>query len=487
MHNKDNEQIVDINKKQISEYQTINDMQIQFDKMYKLSRDQIEVSWNTRLKRLKKLESLVNDNRDIISEVISQDFGKRSKAETLMAEIFPTLEEIRYAKKHGKDWMSIKKVSTGMWFLPASSYIQPQPLGLIGIIAPWNYPLFLSLPPLIGALVAGNRAMIKLSEHAPIYAKWLATAIPEYFSEDEICVVNGGSEVSQAFSSLAFDHLIFTGSTEVGKHVMRAASKNLTPVTLELGGKSPVIIDEDCDLEHTVSRVWTGKLLNAGQTCIAPDYVLLPEVLKTEFIEKSKEWINKHYIDIKNNDDYSHMINASQFNRIQSYLEDAKKSDATIHAMTDTKSDLESKFMPPYLVTDLPETSKLLKHEIFAPILPIVIYKNLNQAIKYVNDRHRPLALYVFSKNEAVCNRVMNETVSGGASINDTIYHIAQHELPFGGIGHSGLGSYHGKASFDTFSHYKSIFKQSSINAMGLMQPPYGKVFDKMMKVIIRE
>ncbi len=473
---------------QSTQNNSIERMQIQFDTLHRLSREQTEVSWATRLKRLNKLEKLINDNRDIISEVISQDFGRRSKAETLMAEIFPALEEIHYAKKHGKSWMKSKKVSTSKWFLPASSYIQPQPLGVIGIISPWNYPLFLSLPPLIGALVAGNRAMIKPSEHAPIFADWLAKTVPEYFSKNEVCIVTGDSTVSQAFSRLPFDHLIFTGSTQVGKHIMRSASENLTPVTLELGGKSPVIIDKDCDLEHAISRIWTGKLLNAGQTCIAPDYVLIPESLTTEFINKSKQWINKHYKNIKNNDDYSYLINQAQFQRVQSYLENAKVGDASIHAMCDAEPELATNFMPPYVVNNLNSDSDLLTQEIFAPILPLVPYKDedIDSAIRYVNQRQRPLALYVFSKEDNVCQKVMNETVSGGACINDTLYHIAQHELPFGGVGHSGMGAYHGKNSFDTCSHYKSIFKQSSFNAMGLLQPPYGKTFDGLMKFIAK-
>ncbi len=486
MSNTNEQPIQPVTQQNTNESITIEQMQRQFNKLRQLSREQPTASWEIRLERLNKLERLVNDNREIISEVISQDFGRRSKAETLMAEIFPTLEEIRYAKKHGKDWMKSKKVSTGMWFLPASSYIQPQPLGVIGIIAPWNYPLFLSLPPLIGALVAGNRAMIKLSEHAPLFANWLAKTIPEYFSEDEVVIVTGESEVSQAFSSLPFDHLIFTGSTEVGKHIMRSAAANLTPVTLELGGKSPVIVDKNCDLDHAVSRIWTGKLLNAGQTCIAPDYLLIPESLQERFIKKSKQWINKHYANIEHNDDYSHMINQSQFKRVQSYLDDAKAKNAQIHPMCDVEANLQNTFMPPYAVSNLTEDSDLLTHEIFAPILPIVTYKDIDNAIKYVNDRQRPLALYVFSKDDKVCQKVMGDTVSGGACINDTIYHIAQHELPFGGVGHSGMGHYHGKGSFDTFSHYKSIFKQSPINATRLLQPPYGKTFDSLMKFIAK-
>ncbi len=472
------------NNSQTAQDTAIEQMTAQFQHLHKLSREHSEVDWETRLERLNKLESLINDNREIIAEMINQDFGRRSKAETLMAEIFPTLEEIRYAKKYGKRWMKTQKVSTGKWFLPASSYIQPQPLGVIGIIAPWNYPLFLSLAPLIGALVAGNLAMIKLSEHAPLFANWLNKTLPEYFSKDEVIVIIGDTKVSQAFSSLAFNHLIFTGSTQVGKHIMRSASANLTPVTLELGGKSPVIVDKNCDINYVVDRVWTGKLLSAGQTCIAPDYVLIPDELKNDFISKSKIWIKEHYPNIKENEDFTYLINQAQFSRVQSYLDNAQAVNANIEPMTEATTDENSTFMPPYIVSDLTEDSDLLTHEIFAPILPLVTYQGIENAISYVNNRPRPLALYVFSKDDNVCNKVMAETVSGGACINDTLYHIAQHELPFGGVGHAGMGCYHGKYSFDMCSHYKAIFKQSSYNAMGLLQPPYGKTFDNMMKFI---
>ncbi len=474
------------NNTQTTPKTAIEQMTAQFQNLHQLSRKHSEVDWETRLERLNKLESLINDNREIIAEVINQDFGRRSRAETLMAEIFPTLEEIRYAKKYGKRWMKTQKVSTGKWFLPASSYIQPQPLGVIGIISPWNYPLFLSLAPLIGALVAGNLAMIKLSEHAPLFANWVAKNLPEYFSEDEMIVITGDADISQAFSSLAFDHLIFTGSTQVGKHIMRSASANLTPVTLELGGKSPVIVDENCDIDYVVNRIWTGKLFNAGQTCVAPDYLLIPDELKSDFIQQSKIWIEEHYPNIKENEDYSHLINQAQFKRIQSYLDNAKVLNANIEPMCEVELDLDSTFMPPYIVSDLTEDSDLLTEEIFAPILPLVTYQGIENAISHVNNRPRPLALYVFSKEDSICNKVMNETVSGGACINETMYHVAQHELPFGGVGDAGMGCYHGKYSFDMCSHYKAIFKQSSLNAMGLLQPPYGKTFDNMMKFITK-
>lgn len=476
----------DDNQQQLTAITTKEALQHRFEQMHKLTREETEVSAELRCERLQKLEDLIDDNRDAIAYMINQDFGHRCTQETLMAEVYPTLDEVRHAKRNVKQWMKPCKVNTNMWFLPATSYLQPQPLGVVGIIAPWNYPLMLSLAPLIGALSAGNRVMIKLSEHTPLFAEWLAKNISEYFDPNEVSIVIGEVDMAQAFSSLPFDHLFFTGSTQVGKHVMRSASEHLTPVTLELGGKSPVIVDQDCDLENTVSRILTGKLLNAGQTCIAPDYVLLPEDLQEQFINLSRDWVEKHYPNLDNNDDYTHLINTAQFTRVTGYLDNAKEQGANVYALTDIQPNADKNLMPPYIVTDLDESCDLLQHEIFAPILPLVSYQGIDNAINYVNSRPRPLALYVFAKDDEICQKVINQTISGGACINDTLYHIAQNELPFGGVGESGMGAYHGKYSFDTFTHYKGIFKQSPLNAMGLLQPPYGGTFDKLMKVIVK-
>lgn len=465
---------------------TISQMQQSFARMHQLSRDSGEVTWDTRLSRLNQLECMVNDHRDAIAEVISGDFGHRAVAETTMLEIFPTLEGIRYAKSHGKKWMQQQKVSTSLWFLPASSYIQPQPLGVVGIISPWNYPFYLVAGPLIAALVAGNRVMIKASEFAPKFEQWLADTIPQYFSPDEVAVVTGGVEVAQAFSQLPLDHLLFTGSTAVGRHIMRAAADNLTPVTLELGGKSPVIATPSMDMDKLVNRLWAGKCINAGQTCIAPDYLLIQEQHVAAFIERSKDWLAQHYPDIRDNPDYSHIINGKQFARVQGYLDEAQSSGASVYPLVDEAGDEATGFMPPYVVTNLPEQSQLLQEEIFAPILPVVTYKTLEDAIAYVNARPRPLALYAFAEDSRHSEQVMADTISGGACINDTIYHIAQEELPFGGVGASGMGNYHGKFGFDTFSHRKAVFKQSGLNFMGMLLPPYGALFDKMMKVVTR-
>lgn len=464
----------------------INTMQQQFNSMHIASRQDQYVPWAVRHQRLRQLERMIMDNQQTIIEAINADFGRRSAAETTMLEIFPTLEAIRHAQKHGKAWSAKQAVRTGLWFLPARSYIQPQPLGLVGIIAPWNYPLYLVIAPLAAALVAGNRAMLKVSDASPHFEQWLADTIPQYFAAEEVSLIQGDIEVAQAFSLLAFDHLFFTGSTAVGKHIMKAAAENLTPVTLELGGKSPVIVTPSADLANTVNRVWTGKSMNAGQTCIAPDYVLLSDTHHQAFIEQSKVWFDKHYPNLSENPDYTFVINPKQASRVQSYLDEAKQRGATIVPLTKYRVNIENGFFPPMIVTNLPRDAKLVTEEIFAPVLPIVTAAKLVDAVNYVNERDRPLALYVFGENNTETDFVLNNTVSGGACINDTIYHIAQQNLPFGGVGASGMGNYHGKFSFDTFSHTKAVFKQNRINFAHLLQPPYGKIFWRMIKLILR-
>lgn len=464
----------------------ISAMQQQFDLMHAASRQDQQVVWAVRSRRLKQLEQMVLDNQPALIDAISADFGQRSAAETTMLEIFPTLETIRHAQKHGKAWSAKQPVSTGVWFLPASSYIQPQPLGLVGIISPWNYPLYLVIAPLAAALVAGNRAMLKVSEASPHFEQWLADTLPTYFAADEVTLIKGDVEVAQAFSRLPFDHLFFTGSTAVGREIMKAAAENLTPVTLELGGKSPVVVTPSADLAKTVNRVWTGKSMNAGQTCIAPDYVLLAEDKQHAFIEQSKAWFAKHYPNLTKNADYTFVVNPKQARRVQGYLDDAIERGATVVPLTTHAVNIDTGFFPPMIVTDLPSDTKLVTDEIFAPVLPLVTIDNPDDAVSYVNARDRPLALYVFGENKADTDFVLDHTVSGGVCVNDTIYHIAQQSLPFGGVGASGMGNYHGKFSFDTFSHPKAVFTQNRINFTYLLQPPYGKRFWHMMKLILK-
>lgn len=463
---------------------TIEQLQVQFLRLQALSRNQPILDWETRETQLDNLEVLLSDNQSSLAQAINADFGHRSTSETQFAELFPSFTGIRYAKKNGKSWMKTRRVSISALYRPAHNEIQPQPLGVVGIMVPWNYPLYLAIGPMIDALTAGNRVMIKMSEAAPHFAQAFATMIAHYFSPKMVCVVLGDVDIAQAFSALPFDHLLYTGSTAVGKKVMAAAAPNLTPITLELGGKSPVMVLDDANLEGVVNRIMMGKTLNAGQTCIAPDYVLIPRAHHQQFISLAAAWLQAHYPDIAANDDYSHIINNEQFTRVQGYL-DALPTDS-VHALTKVKASAKTRLMPPVIVTEPHPDSDIMKNEIFAPILPLIHYENLDDAIDFVNARPRPLALYVFGNDPKNIDLVRAHTVSGGVCVNEVIVHVAQHDLPFGGVGHSGMGAYHGKAGFELLSHMKPVFVQSKLNGMNLLLPPYGDLFKKAMALFLK-
>lgn len=463
---------------------TTEQLNAQFKKMQKLSREQPILDWSQRAAQLDNLESLLTDNKDTFAEAIKADFGHRSVAETQFAELFPSFTGISHARKHGKSWMKTRRVPISPLYRPAHNEIQPQPLGLVGIMVPWNYPLYLAIGPMIDALTAGNRIMIKMSESAPKFAEAFAGAVAKYFAPEMVSVVVGEVDIAEAFSKLAFDHLLYTGSTSVGKKVMAAAAPNLTPVTLELGGKSPVIVLDDANLESVVNRVMMGKTLNAGQTCIAPDYVLIHKQHHKKFITLAKAWVAKHYPDIANNPDYTYIINDEQFKRVQGYL---KKLDAScIHELTDVAADDTTRLMPPVIVAEPPLDSDLMSNELFAPILPLVHYDKVRDAVEFVNERPRPLALYVFGNDNVDVDYVRQHTVSGGVCINEVIMHVAQHDMPFGGVGHSGMGSYHGKAGFERLSHMKPVFVQGKVNGMNLLLPPYGALFKKGIGLFLK-
>lgn len=425
---------------------TVEQLQKQFSRLHALSRSNPINDWATRERLLDDLEMLLSDNRENLAHAISADFGHRSESETQFAELFPSFTGISHAKKYGKSWMKTRRASISAMYRPAHNEIQPQPLGVVGIMVPWNYPLYLAVGPMIDALTAGNRVMIKMSEAAPKFAETFAKVVDHYFSSDMVCVVLGEVDIAEAFSKLPFDHLLYTGSTEVGRIVMAAAAENLTPVTLELGGKSPVIVTKDVNLESVVNRVMMGKTLNAGQTCIAPDYVLIQREHHQHFISLAIEWLQKHYPNIENNEDYSYIINAAQFNRVQGYLDELPAD--SVHNLTGVDANPETRLMPPVIVSEPAVTSQLMQNEIFAPILPLIHYDTLDDAIQFVNERPRPLALYVFGNDDNEIYQVRTQTVSGGVCVNEVILHVAQHDLPFGGVGDSGIGAYHGKAGF---------------------------------------
>ncbi|MBA2057990.1 coniferyl aldehyde dehydrogenase [Psychrobacter cryohalolentis] len=468
----------------LSIIKTVADMQSQFSRMQNLSRTQPINDWATRRDQLDNLELMLSDNQQLLANAISADFGYRSESETQFAELFPSFTGISHAKKHGKRWMKAQRVSISALYMPAHNEILPQPLGVVGIMVPWNYPLFLAIGPMIDAITAGNRIMVKMSEAAPQFAQTFAETISRYFSADMVCVVIGEVEIAAAFSELPFDHLLYTGSTAVGKKVMAAAAPNLTPVTLELGGKSPVIVLEGANLENAVNRVMMGKTLNAGQTCIAPDYVLIQRQYHDEFVRLAREWMEKHYPNIESNPDYSRIINVQQFKRVKGYLENL--SSEGVYRITDATSNLETRLMPPVIVSEPAPESDLMQNEIFAPVLPLMHYDTLDNAIAFINARPRPLALYVFGDNSRDIDKVRTNTVSGGLCINEVIMHVAQHDLPFGGVGDSGTGAYHGKAGFDRLSHMKPIFVQSKLNGLNILLPPYGGLFKKAMALFLK-
>lgn len=463
---------------------TTDELSAQFEHLYTLSREQPILDWSERRAQLENLEALLIDNKETFCETISADFGHRSASETQFAELFTSFQGINHAKKHGKSWMKTRRMPIPAIYMPAHNEIQPQPLGVVGIMVPWNYPLNLTIGPMIDALTAGNRIMIKISEAVPTFAKAFAEAVAKYFSPDMVTVALGEMEMSQAFSHLPFDHLLFTGSTSVGKKIMAAAAPNLTPVTLELGGKSPVIVLDNADLEAAVNRIMMGKTINAGQTCIAPDYVLINKRHHKQFIQLAKEWVATHYPNIGDNKDYTCVINGAQFKRIQGYLKQLDSS--CIHELTEVPANETTQLMPPVILEQPPLDSDAMQDELFGPVLPLIHYDQVRDAVNFVNQRPRPLALYIFGHDNVDINYIREHTVSGGVCLNEVIMHVAQHDIPFGGVGASGMGAYHGKAGFERLSHMKPVFVQSRINGMNLLLPPYGALFKKGIGLFIK-
>jgi acyl-CoA reductase-like NAD-dependent aldehyde dehydrogenase len=441
----------------------------------------------TRDRRLAAFERLLRENVGARPAAIAHDFGHRSQHETRLLETFPSLEAVKHARRHLRGWMKPRRRGVSLWFQPGRAEVFPQPLGVVGIVVPWNYPLYLAAGPLVGALAAGNRAMIKMSELAPATGALLERLVGESFAHDEVCVVNGDADVGRAFSSLPFDHLLFTGSTAVGRAVMRAAAENLTPVTLELGGKSPAIVGPDYGIGAAAERILIGKCLNAGQTCIAPDYALVPAAQADAFVAAARRTVADCYPDLMRSPDYTAIVNGRHFARLIGLLEEARSRGAEILTLAaGAAPDPSTRRIPPTIVRGAPEDCAVMREEIFGPILPVVPYATLDEALAYVNARPRPLALYYFDRDEARIGRVLAGTVAGGVTINDTILHIAQDDLPFGGVGASGMGEYHGRAGFDAFSKRKAVFRQARLNAMGLFKPPYGKRFERLVDFLLR-
>ena len=436
---------------------------------------------------LRRLRRAIKNNAERIALEISGDFGNRSRYETLLADVWPTLAAIRHAIRHLPRWTAPKRVSVGLEFMPARARILYQPVGVVGIISPWNYPFQLAIMPLIAALAAGNRVMLKPSELTPRTAQFLAEFLGSLFPAEQVATVRGGPDVGAAFAGLPFDHLFYTGSTAVGRQVMRAAAENLTPVTLELGGKSPCILAEDAALPAAVDSIVSGKLLNAGQTCIAPDYVLVPRERREDFIKLAGEAVQKFYPMLAANPDYDSIVNERHYRRVVRYVAEAKERGVRVVEFNPAQEKLgaDARKLAPTLVIEPGDELLVMREEIFGPVLPVKSYGRIEEAIEYVNRRPRPLALYYFGEDEKQRDEVLNKTLSGGVSVNDTLLHVLIEELPFGGIGASGIGAYHGEIGFQTFSHRKGVFLQSRFNGAKFLRPPFGRVTALMLKLLM--
>jgi len=447
--------------------------------------------YSARINDLKRLKQAIIIHKKALIEGLMADFGCRSEGDSKIGDIMPTLGCIDYTIKHLKSWIKPSRRHVSAMFKPGKAFVMYQPLGVIGIITPWNYPVFLSMSPLVTALAAGNRAMIKMSEFTPHTNEVVEQIVSECFSMEQVAIIKGGPSVASHFSSQAFDHLLFTGSTKVGQLVMASAAKNLTPVTLELGGKSPTIIDNTLPASDAVSRFILGKAFNAGQTCVATDYILCPEDKVDALTEETLRWFSKMYPDIAHNNDYTAIINDAQFQRLSTWLEEAKAKGATITPMVNGKSADDTKHivdecakqrkMPLTLVTGVSDDMTLMNEEIFGPILPIVTYRTMDEAIEYVKARPRPLALYLISHDASLQQRILHDTHAGGVCLNDTTLHVAQEDLPFGGIGPSGMGHYHGKEGFLTFSKAKGVYQKGKFNMATQAFPPYGKFLHRLI------
>ena len=442
----------------------------------------------TRRDRLERLRRIVTQDESRFVAAIERDFGHRSAHETRLAELYIVGAEARHAIRRLSRWMKPRRVATPWHLLPASARIMHQPVGVVGIISPWNYPVQLALAPAVAAIAAGNRVMLKPSELTPATSSLLAELVSASFREDEFAVVEGDADIGQAFSALAFDHLFFTGSTAVGRKVAQAAAANLTPVTLELGGKSPAVFDATADFASSVPRLMVGKLLNAGQTCIAPDYALVPAARLDEFIAAATATVHDLYPQVSTNPDYTSIVNARHFARLTGLLDDARSKGARIMPLGEAgaRTDATPRRLVPTLVAGVTDDMAIMREEIFGPLLPIETYSTPDDAIARINARPHPLALYWFGDDRRNRERMLRQTLAGGVTVNDTLWHFAHEGLPFGGVGASGSGQYHGEHGFVTFSKAKPVYAQSRFAPTRLLYPPYGRVFERVLALLKR-
>jgi coniferyl-aldehyde dehydrogenase len=441
-----------------------------------------------RMDALARLRDAINVRREELVRAVSDDFGGRAREETLLLEIFPLLDQLRHARRHLRRWMKRRRVRSSWFLLPSRAFYQYQPLGVAGIIGAWNYQLFLTLGPMVDALAAGNHVMLKPSEITPRSAEVIREIVADAFPPEYVACVTGGPDFASAFSELPFDHLFFTGSARVGKLVMKAAADNLTPVTLELGGKSPAIVHESYPLGVAAERIMGGKLLNAGQTCVAPDYVLLPAGREAEFEREARRAVSALYPRLAGSTEYTRVVSGGHFDRLRSVIDDAAAKGARVVALTSEQAHgtREDRLIAPTLLFAPDDRMLAMRDEIFGPVLPVVTYRTLDEAIAYVNARPRPLALYYFDDSARRVDEVLARTMSGGVTVNDCVYHLGQHNLPFGGVGPSGTGHYHGFDGFATFSKKRGVMVQPRWTPTKLFRPPYGPRSRALIDLLLR-
>lgn len=444
---------------------------------------------SVRRDRIDRAIAMLIDHKDDFAKAVSADFGHRSTEQTLMTDIMPSVGALKHARKHYQAWSrnESRKPMFPLGLIGAKAEVRYQPKGVVGVIAPWNFPVGMVMVPMAGILAAGNRAMIKPSEFTERVSDVFAEIVPKYFAEEEMAVFTGGVEVGTAFSKLAFDHLIFTGATSVGKHIMRAAAENLVPVTLELGGKSPTFVGRSADKKKAGDRIAMGKMMNAGQICLAPDYLLVAKEQEDEVIGSLVSGVNAMYPTLLANDDYTSVVNGRNRDRLESYLVDAKEKGAELIEVNPGNEDFSASNgnkMPLTILRNVNDDMKVMQDEIFGPILPVMTYSAIDEAIDYVNAHDRPLGLYYFGTDKAEEEKVLTRTISGGVTVNDVVFHNAMEDLPFGGIGPSGMGNYHGLDGFRTFSHARAVYRQSGMDVANLsgFKPPYGKSTQATLK-----
>ena len=481
----------------IAEHDNVTKLEIQnLTALLKLQRSKFraegEVTYATRIDRLKRLKALIIENKTEFAKTTKREFGgARSYEFSLFSEFASKVEAIDYSMKHLKEWMKPEKRKTNkpMNFLGGKSQVRHFPKGVVGIISPWNLPFGLTVAPLTSALAAGNRALLKPSEFVPETAALFADVIPKYFSEDEVAVVTGGAAISQRFAELPFDHLLFTGSTRVGAQVMQSAAKNLVPVTLELGGKSPVILGRSAKLDLAGTRLTFGKLLNGGQLCLSPDYVVVPKELEEQLIARVIHETESMYPNITENEDYAGVINERHFARLQNYIDDAvaKGAKLTIVGADKTRASKDNRRMPLHILQNVNEDMLVMHEEIFGPVLPVMTYSDVAEVPDMIEPRRNPLAMYYFGKDKREQEYLLTHVPSGGVCVNDITLHYVQEDLPFGGVGASGMGAYHGPEGFRSLSHARAIYSQTMIDVLPIVgaRPPFGEKFRKNISKVL--